>query len=428
MDLTKLHLHWGASQHKGKSYRSYSLACAYRENGKNRKKIVLKLGKLSDQEAEYWRDFLRTAKDSRAFFTTTEDIVINQHLAYLDVAVVSTVWDEWQLDKVFPRDNTDISTATVARILSINRVTTPKAKSQTPGWCRNTILPWLLNFASNSINSGRVFRELTRIEDAKDDLCSHLFTLLQQKYPQSMSKVFYDLSSTTFTGSKCTLMKWGHCKEGYKNHVVLAIVVNQCGLPFYWEVLPGGTADSKTITWLLGRLKKRFRVISTTVVFDRGMVSDDNLALLEEAQVKYISAMDKNQIENITDIAFASSFSYLDPNIITEQANCLENFTKLNDSTYYREIKVEGERRYILCFNPQLFTEQRRTREQVIEDFRGFVSGLNKVLSDAKGDRTEKNTLKKFNKQLTKKKLIGFVEMQLTGLRLTQKDKTGADV
>lgn len=410
MDLTKLHLHWRASQHKGKSYRSYSLARAYRENGKNRKEIVLKLGKLSNQEVEYWRDFLRTAKDSRAFFTTTEDIVINQHLAYLDVAVASTIWDEWQLDKVFPRDNTDISTASVARILSINRVTTPKAKSQTPDWCRNTILPWLLNFASNSINSGRVFRELTRIEEAKDDLCRHLFALLQQKYPQSMSKVFYDLSSTTFTGSKCALMKWGHCKEGYKNHVVLAIVVNQYGLPFYWEVLPGGTADSKTITWLLGRLKKRFKVVSATVVFDRGMVSDDNLALLEETKVKYISAMDKNQIENITDIDFASSFSHLDPNIIIEQANRLENFTKLNDSTYYREIKVEGERRYILCFNPQLFTEQRRAREQVIEDFRGFVNGLNKALSDAKYNRTEKNTLKKFNKQLIKKKLIGFVE------------------
>jgi len=28
---------------------------------------------------------------------------------------------------------------------------------------------------------------------------------------------------------------------------------------------------------LLGRLKKRFRVLKTTLVFDRGMVSDNNL-------------------------------------------------------------------------------------------------------------------------------------------------------
>ncbi len=33
MDLAELHLHWRASQYKGKSYRSYSLARGYRENG-----------------------------------------------------------------------------------------------------------------------------------------------------------------------------------------------------------------------------------------------------------------------------------------------------------------------------------------------------------------------------------------------------------
>ncbi|KJU86539.1 hypothetical protein MBAV_001265 [Candidatus Magnetobacterium bavaricum] len=55
---------------------------------------------------------------------------------------------------------------------------------------------------------------------------------------EGMKSIFYDLSSTTFTGSHCVLMKWGHCKEGYFNHVVLAIVVNRDGL----AVLLGGIA------------------------------------------------------------------------------------------------------------------------------------------------------------------------------------------
>ena len=83
-------------------------------------------------------------------------------------------------------------------------------------------------------------------------------------------------------------MKWGHCKEGYRNHIVLAIVVNNEGLPFYWEVLPGGTADATTIAWLIERMSKRFKVKNTTLVFDRGMVSGDNLTLLEENEIKYI--------------------------------------------------------------------------------------------------------------------------------------------
>ncbi len=40
MDLSKLHLHWRPSSYKGKTYKSYSLARAYRKDGKNRKSII----------------------------------------------------------------------------------------------------------------------------------------------------------------------------------------------------------------------------------------------------------------------------------------------------------------------------------------------------------------------------------------------------
>ena len=105
-----------------------------------------------------------------------------------------------------------------------------------------------------------------------------------QDFADSMRNVFYDLSSTTFTTARCILVKWGHCKEGYRNHAVLALVVNRSGLPFYWEVLPGGTTDATTIAWLLERLEERFKVSQTTLVFDRGMVSDDNLSEMGELQ------------------------------------------------------------------------------------------------------------------------------------------------
>ena len=59
IDLAELHLHWGESRHKGTVYRSYSLARAYRKDGKNRKETVLKLGKLSDQAAQRWRMLLK---------------------------------------------------------------------------------------------------------------------------------------------------------------------------------------------------------------------------------------------------------------------------------------------------------------------------------------------------------------------------------
>lgn len=424
MDLAKLHLHWRESQYQGKTYRSYSLARAYREDGKNRKEIVVKLGKLPDREANRWRDILQMLKNPDAFMTTADDLVVMDRYSYLDVSVVHTVWDEWGLDDVFKHNGRkDIDVSAIARILTVNRCLDPLAKSRTPEWFRGTALPWIMDVQPDSVNPSRIFRELEVIESHKDAICGHLYRKLCLENPEAMQSVFYDLSSATFSGSRCVLMKWGRCKEGYDNHVVLALVVNRDGVPFYWEVLPGGTADAKTISWLLDRFQERFDISKMTLVFDRGMVSEDNLLLLEQAEVKYISAMDKSQLEKISGVDF-QQFSVIDPDHADEG---LPLFTKLNDTTYYLEVSENSDRRYILCFNPQLFRDQRQARRQAINDFEAFVDMMNQELSAAKHSRQQQTTYDKFKRRLVKANLTGFIDVHLHPLRIMKKTTAGKD-
>ena len=61
MDLSKLHLDWGASKYKGKVYRTYSLARSLWIDGKNKKETVINLGKLSDDQVIKWRRSQRQA-------------------------------------------------------------------------------------------------------------------------------------------------------------------------------------------------------------------------------------------------------------------------------------------------------------------------------------------------------------------------------
>jgi hypothetical protein len=67
IDVKPLPLHGRVSHEKGHSYRSYSLARSYRHKGTNRKEIVRKLGKLSDEEAGRWRELLQAAPPPRPF-------------------------------------------------------------------------------------------------------------------------------------------------------------------------------------------------------------------------------------------------------------------------------------------------------------------------------------------------------------------------
>lgn len=374
MDLTKLHLHWQSSRFHDKEYCYYSLARPYRQNGKNRKEIVVKLGALTRDEVKHWQTLLKAIKTPDSFVTTKDDIKVQKHLAYLNCAIVNEIWNYWQLDNAFtsPRKKNDIPTATIAKILTINRALDPGCKSKVPEWFKKTALSWLFRIPSDKINSSRIFRELTTIESVKENLCDHIYNFIRSKEPESLESVFYDLSSSTFSGSHCILSKWGHCKDGFKTHVVLALVVDKKGYPFYWKVLPGNTADATTISGLIKRLAKRFKITKSTLIFDRGMVSDENLSLLEEKEIKYISTLDRNQIESISGFDF-SSLRGLKVNPKEEALLHRHHFTKLNDSTYFKEIKQEGRRRYILCFNPQLFKDQQETRLKNIEDFKWFV-------------------------------------------------------
>lgn len=412
MDLKKLHLHWGACKRGRKIHKSYSLARAYRQDGKNRRENVLKLGKLTDEEAEQWRQLLQAAKSTDA---TVAHPTVMDNYAYLDVAVMLETWNFWELSKVFDageQKERAVPLSSLAATLAINRCVDPASKSGTTVWFRRTALPFLLHAPSEEVNPSRLFRELASIEERKDAIAQHLCQKMQERYPETMKELFYDLSSTTFSGSQCLLMSWGHCKEGYDNHIVLALIVNTKGFPLYWEILEGGTADATTICWLLDRLKTKLPVPTPTMVFDRGMVSDDNLSLLEENEVKYISAMDKNQIEEITQIDFLQFKNMLDDDV-EFQMDQRPDFINLDKTTYCKEVCVLENRRYVLCFNAQLFKDQRKARRERLAHFESFLREQNEELLLAQRHRELSATKDKFDAWLRKANLQGFVRVQL---------------
>ena len=147
------------------------------------------------------------------------------------------------------------------------------------------------------------------------------------------------------------------------------------------------------------------------MVFDRGMVSDENLKLLEDEQIKYISAMDKNQIEGIVKINYSELSQLSEKDLITHlQQN---DFVSLDENTLCKEISVIGKRRYILAFNLQLYQDQRKAREEEVVKFIEFMAEQNRELLEAKLDRDRETTAKKFDAYLRKANLATFIKVTL---------------
>ena len=123
---------------KGKTYKSYSIAESYRDGERVRKRILWPIGKLSDIQAEQIRLICKTVKNPDQLQTQLKDVVVQESRAYLDIAIVNALWNQWQLDLAFDYEVTAgaLPTDTIAKILTINRCTDPCSHYSIPQWAK----------------------------------------------------------------------------------------------------------------------------------------------------------------------------------------------------------------------------------------------------------------------------------------------------
>ena len=408
-----MHLDYQTSRYKGKVYKYYHIAEAYREAGKVKKKRLFPLGKLSDEQAQKIRLICKVISDPAEQVTTLGNIVAQECVNYLDVAVVNQLWESWQLSEAFNFDVTrgDLSTDLIARVLTINRCLAPCSHYGVPEWIRTTALPDILGQQLLDLNDDKIYYELSKIQANKPAIENFLFKKTYEQDPQSYDYVNYDLSSSYFVGFRCKLSAFGKSKDGkpHCKQVILALLVNAIGYPFKWDVFPGNMPEIDTMDKVIKSCAHRFKLKNISMVFDRGLVSEENLSLIEEKELKYITALDTDQIPNVPNIDL-EVFKDLDPDTALESIPQLPGLTKFDSSLYYQDLSVQGKRRYILGINPERFIQDRKIRKEKMECFRQFIAQTNKSLKKAKRDRKADPTREKVLNELRRLKIKKYYQ------------------
>jgi transposase len=363
--------------------------------------------------------------------TRLADIVVKDTKAYLDIAVVNELWNQWKLDKAFDYEVTDspLPTPTVAKILTINRCTDPCSHYSVPQWAKKVALGEMLQVDLCGLNDDKIYYELDKINKNKISIENYLFNQTFGKNPGSFDFVNYDLTTTYFVGYKCSLSAFGKGKAEChgRRQVLLGVLINDEGYPFKWDVFPGNTAEVNTLKRNVNALKIRFGLSkkNVTLVFDRGIISDDNAALIEDAQMKYISALDRNQIPSCG--VSLEPFKGLEVDQTDESVPLPAGFKKYDDQLYFQDAGLIGDKRYVLGFNPLLFEEDCKNREEKIAHFKAYLKKENKDLRKAKKDRELEPTKSRIVKELTRLKIKKYFEPPiLEPLMVQRKLKDGA--
>jgi transposase len=294
----------------------------------------------------------------------------------------------------------------VVEVLVINRCLCPKSDYQVSNWYKETILPKLLG---ETINPTRIYRTLDEIYAFTNSLQEHLYRKIRELNLDDYELIFYDITSSYFEQSHCELARYGLSRDHHrdKKQIILALAVTRKGFPFYWKVFSGNTADTKTVKEFVGELSERFGIKKACLVMDKGMVSNSNLEKIETEEFDYVVTLRRNSIALIADMPWPYLRGIDEGNVHKKK----EYFQKHSPRAYYKELKQREGVRYILCFNPEKFLQERKDRQEKIESIKRYLDHKNKELLSAKNKRNIeilREEIKRYLEKRAAQKIIKF--------------------
>jgi hypothetical protein len=264
------------------------------------------------------------------------------------------------------------------RSLVISRLLYPGSKLE--------LIHYLEYFKKQDINIYQIYRFLDTLyqEDIKSNIESCIFEHTKKVMNNEIVLTFYDVTTLYFESeSEDDLRRIGFSKEGKlaRPQIQLGLFTTLEGYPLSYEVYAGNKYEGHTLIDILKKFQDRFQLDKKPIVVaDRGMLTNANIAYLENNNYKYILA-------------------YRIKSISTELKEKIANLTFVNDSAIHTidikdkaiEYKDDNEvkqkininQKLIISYSQKRAKKDKRTREKALEKIEAKLSN-NITKSDLK--------------------------------------------
>ena len=229
-------------------------------------------------------------------FVSQDDANIESFLNTLKNANVRVIGPELVFGKIYDKIGFDSIQEDLFRHLVIARLAFPLSKLKT--------IDYLYRYQGVVLNISSVYHFLDTLnntlkEKVEQITYRHTLKLLNGK----ISIVFYDMTTLYFeTSDKDDLRKTGFSKDGKHQNpqIYLGLLVGIGGYAIGYEIFAGNIYEGHTLIPVLEKLSKKFNLSKPIVVADAGLLSANNIKLLEQNNYEYIlGARLKNETKNI---------------------------------------------------------------------------------------------------------------------------------
>jgi transposase len=320
--------------HKGKTYTNYLLVESVHTPKGPRQRIICSLGSLAPAPREQWLDLahrLQASLQGQSSFPPTdsqletltekarrgrqapaepsptrpeasatiavdpERVTVEEAREAGTVHVGHQVWQQLGLSEILSRVGLSDRACQLSEAMTLNRLIFPLSEHAMPDWMGRTALDDILGAKLSSLSDEALYRNLDRLHPNRESIERELAEREKTLFNLDDTVYLYDLTSTYFEGEAASNPQ---AKRGYSRdkrpdakQVLVGLVLDRDGFPKAHEVFEGNRQDRTTVGQMLDQLQKRTGPKpGSTVVIDRGMAYDEDLAAIRARGHHYLVA------------------------------------------------------------------------------------------------------------------------------------------
>jgi len=378
---------------KGQVFEYAKIVQSYRVGKSVRHKVLRNLGPVrSPEDRRRFEEILEAMRQGETVVTAkVKEIRILDSLDFGVIYAVEKLWDAYGISRALTEAIGDgrfeFDATKIVRLLVARRLHEPSSDLSSHEWIQKEAFA-----AAEDIRPQHIYRTLDQLAKCKGKIEVGIFKEIQRRLGLKADLVFYDLTSSYFEGNGPELAEYGKSRDHRpdRKQLVLALAMID-GIPVAHEVFPGNTADRSTLKCAVKKLKEKFNIGRIIFVADRGLFSGKNLDFLDEEGYEYIIATKRRLDKKIEQLMLTP--------------------IKTRKKVFAKEVKQEGNRRYILCLNKDV---EREDREHLRELRRSLERKLKKLADSCRRDAGKRpspeNLIHKATKVLGRYKRLFNVE------------------
>ncbi len=272
------------------------------EDGKPRQRVVANLGRLDKLTDESLDPLISGLQRALGRDTRKPEVTFDSARAFGDLFALHELWNSLGLDSAIRRalrsSRRQFDATALIRAMVFNRLCEPSSKLGVLRWLETVSLPG----APEEVTHDQLLRTMDALMDRADAVEAAVAKQLRPLLDQSLSVVFYDLTTVRIHGEgvmEDDLRAFGLSKDsgGIARQFVLGVIQTAEGLPIAHQVHAGNVGEVSTLLPAIKKAIAAYGIERVVLVADRGLLSLDNVEAVEALKtpsgqpVEYILAV-----------------------------------------------------------------------------------------------------------------------------------------